>query len=89
MVWSYPRALFLAAGGYHHHLGLNTWAGADAAKPTDADARLVEWRIILPSADDVRATAESLRSSRYEVREEGMDFIAIDPWNTPVRLATE
>ena len=25
-VWSYPGALFLSAGGYHHHLGLNTWA---------------------------------------------------------------
>ncbi len=24
---SYPGALFMAAGGYHHHLGLNTWAG--------------------------------------------------------------
>ncbi|TVR53669.1 MAG: hypothetical protein EA421_10700 [Gemmatimonadales bacterium] len=26
VVWSYPGALFLSAGGYHHHLGLNTWA---------------------------------------------------------------
>jgi catechol 2,3-dioxygenase len=89
MVWSYPSALFLAAGGYHHHLGLNTWAGANAARPTDDDARLVEWRIILPSGDDVRAVAESLRSSGYEVSDEGPDFIATDPWNTPVRLATE
>src|SRR5437879_13728695 len=23
---TYPGALFLAAGGYHHHIGLNTWA---------------------------------------------------------------
>ena len=30
-VWSYPGALFLSAGGYHHHLGINTWAtGAGA-----------------------------------------------------------
>jgi catechol 2,3-dioxygenase len=29
MVWTYPGALFMAAGGYHHHLGTNTWsAGA-------------------------------------------------------------
>jgi catechol 2,3-dioxygenase len=27
-VWSYPRALFLAAGGYHHHLGTNIWSPA-------------------------------------------------------------
>jgi len=26
MVWSYPGALFLSAGGYHHHLGTHTWA---------------------------------------------------------------
>jgi catechol 2,3-dioxygenase len=87
MVWSYPSALFLAAGGYHHHLGLNTWAGPHAAKPTDADARLVEWRIILPSAEDVRGTVNSLRSGGHEVREDGMDYIATDPWDTPVRLA--
>jgi catechol 2,3-dioxygenase len=31
MVWDYPGALFLAAGGYHHHLGLNTWAGYSVA----------------------------------------------------------
>jgi catechol 2,3-dioxygenase len=88
MVWSYPSALFLAAGGYHHHLGLNTWAGANAARPTDADARLVEWRIVLSSVADLRATADSLRSANYEVREDGADFLASDPWNTPVRLTT-
>jgi catechol 2,3-dioxygenase len=32
VVWSYRDALFLSAGGYHHHLGLNVWAGADAAR---------------------------------------------------------
>ena len=26
VVWSYPGALFMSAGGYHHHLGTNTWA---------------------------------------------------------------
>jgi catechol 2,3-dioxygenase len=89
MVWSYPSALFLAAGGYHHHLGLNTWAGPNAPLPTDADARLVEWRIILPSAADARAAADSLRSAGYDAREEGVEFVSNDPWNTPVRLTTE
>src|SRR6185437_1175536 len=28
--WNYPGALFMSAGGYHHHLGANTWAGAGA-----------------------------------------------------------
>lgn len=89
MVWSYPSALFLAAGGYHHHLGLNTWAGANAARPTDDDARLLEWRIVLPSASDAHAAADSIRTAGYVVREDGADFVADDPWNTPVRIVTE
>jgi catechol 2,3-dioxygenase len=48
VVWSYPGALFMSAGGYHHHLGTNTWArGAPSAG--DADARLLEWEIIVPT----------------------------------------
>jgi catechol 2,3-dioxygenase len=40
VLWSLPGALFLSAGGYHHHVGVNTWvAGAPVA--TDADARLL------------------------------------------------
>ncbi|MEP6999167.1 MAG: VOC family protein [bacterium] len=87
MVWSYPGALFLAAGGYHHHLGLNTWAGAAAPRPTDADARLLEWRIILPSAIEVQRAAASLASSGFAVVADGDDCIATDPWGTSVRLA--
>ena len=87
MVWSYPSALFLAAGGYHHHLGLNTWAGARAPRPTEQDARLVEWRIILPSENDVRAVVESFRAAGSAVRQDGAQWVATDPWNTPVRIA--
>jgi uncharacterized YccA/Bax inhibitor family protein len=39
MVWSYPGALFLSAGGYHHHLGVNTWA-AGAPPAREGEARL-------------------------------------------------
>jgi catechol 2,3-dioxygenase len=35
MLRRYPGALFVAAGGYHHHLGLNTWAGAGAPPPPE------------------------------------------------------
>ena len=48
-VWHYPGALFLAADGYHHHLGANTWAGAGATPPTAEDAQLLEWTIIVPN----------------------------------------
>jgi catechol 2,3-dioxygenase len=35
MVRTYPGALFVAAGGYHHHLGLNTWMGEGAPPPPE------------------------------------------------------
>lgn len=86
MVWDHEGALFLGAGGYHHHLGLNTWVRAGATRPADAEAKLLEWRIILPSASDVRQAAESLASAGYAVTGDGDDRLAMDPWGTRVRL---
>ena len=84
-VWSYPGALFMSAGGYHHHLGTNTWA-KDAPVATDEDARLVEWQIALPDASSVDAATASLRHAGYAVDREGADAVARDPWGTRVRL---
>lgn len=83
--WSFPGALFLAAGGYHHHLGTNTWAaGAPAA--TDDDARLLEWELILPDTGAVDRAAEHIAAADYRVAVEGSDRIVVDPWGTPLRL---
>lgn len=74
-VWSYPGALFLAAGGYHHHLATNVWSPGPAAE--DDEARLIEWELVLPSEQDLHAARESLRASA--------DVVA-DPWGTQLRL---
>ena len=81
VVWSYPGALFLSAGGYHHHLGLNTWA-AGAAPAGDGDARLLEWEIIVPSPADAEAALASLAAAGYPAD----GGIARDPWGTALRL---
>ena len=52
-VWSYPGALFLAAGGYHHHLGTNVWAHGPSAR--EDDARLLDWEVVLPDRSAVDA----------------------------------
>ena len=88
VVWSYPGALFMSAGGYHHHLGTNTWArGAPAA--TDADARLLEWEIVVPGKRDAAEAAKSVKEAGYPVREVGDDWVLTDPWGTALRLVTE
>jgi catechol 2,3-dioxygenase len=81
----YPGALFLSAGGYHHHLGTNTWA-AGAARATDADARLLEWTIELPSEKDVRGAVQSLALSGYQAAHDDRDAVSVDPWGVGVRL---
>lgn len=81
MVWSYPGALFLAAGGYHHHLGTNIWAHGASAQPHEA--RLVEWELLVPSPDARAHAARHLRNSGYTIAEDGL---TADPWGTAVRL---
>jgi len=88
VVWSYPGALFLSAGGYHHHLGLNTWAGS-RAEPAHADEpRLMEWTIEVPDAESVAAAARSLETAGYPVERssDGADFVTRDPWGTALRV---
>lgn len=89
MVWSYPGALFLAAGGYHHHLGLNTWAGPRAVPAGEADARLLEWELVLPSGADADAAAGSLRAAGHPTEAGGEGWLATDPWGTRVRIRPE
>ena len=86
-VWSYPGALFLSAGGYHHHLAANTWA-AGAAPAGPDDARLVEWEILLPAPDVCRQAGDSLVASGYSVSADGDTRAATDPWGTTVRLVS-
>jgi len=88
VVWSYPGALFLSAGGYHHHLGVNTWAGPNAPRSGETDARLLEWRMIFPTPEDAKAAAERLAKAGREVTPSGGDWIVADPWGTRLRLAT-
>jgi len=85
VVWGYPGALFMSAGGYHHHLGTNTWA-ANAPLPTDDDARLLEWEIVVPDASVAASAAESLQSRGFEVRREETAVTARDPWGTQLRV---
>lgn len=86
VVWSYPGALFLSAGGYHHHLGVNTWA-AGATRPGANDARLLEWELVLPFERDVEAALDHLEGQGQSVEERGRgEGRVLDPWGTPLRL---
>lgn len=61
IVRGYPGALFLSAGGYHHHVGLNTWLGPGAPRQPDDAAGLIDWELRLPGPDAAR-TADELEA---------------------------
>jgi catechol 2,3-dioxygenase len=84
-VWSYPGALFMSAGGYHHHLGTNTWA-AGAPLAAEGDARLLEWQIVLPSPADVTAALEGVEQAGFTVERQGDSGLLRDPWGTGLRV---
>lgn len=88
MVWGYPGALFLGAGGYHHHLGANTWAGSGASAAAEDEARLVEWTVEVPTLAAVDAVAVSVAKAGFEVRRDEDDAVLRDPWGTALRVTS-
>lgn len=56
----YPGALFVSAGGYHHHLGVNTWNGPGGPAPPPGSRGLDRFEIVLPSDDDLEEAAAQL-----------------------------
>jgi catechol 2,3-dioxygenase len=87
MVRSYPGALFLAAGGYHHHLGLNTWQSEGAPPPPEGSLGLDRYELVLPDENERDAAAGRLGESGDPQRlEEGIQ--ATDPSGNRLLLTT-
>ena len=87
-VRGYPGALFVSAGGYHHHLGLNTWAGEGAPPPPPGSRGLREFEIVLPSTESLSAEEDRLRESGFEPSREGYRVRSSDPSGNRVVLTT-
>lgn len=79
-------ALFISAGGYHHHMGLNIWAGKGApAAPADAPG-IDYFTLLLPDAEALAEVSERMRQAGYAVIETEDTLILTDPWNIGIRL---
>lgn len=86
MVWSYPGALFFAAGGYHHHVGVNVWAGEAAAGPGTGDARLLEWTLEVPAPSAAPLIAALAGAGHDPDPQQAGGWLVSDPWGTRLRL---
>lgn len=83
---SYPGALFASAGGYHHHLGMNTWHSAGAG-PRAASLGLGELAITVPERADLDSVAARLLNNGLAFADDGRSITVKDPWGTEVRLS--
>ena len=86
-VWSYPGALFFSAGGYHHHLGTNTWSPGPSARADEA--RLLEWELVVPERKQTNDVAKRLRAGGYVVDDAPDGVRTSDPWGTRVHVRSE
>lgn len=58
-------AVFLSAGGYHHHIGLNTWAGKGASPPPQGHSGLFHFAILYPSRKELAKVLKKLIDAPY------------------------
>ncbi len=65
MTRRFPGALFMAAGGYHHHVGANVWA-AGSPVASARDPRLLFWEFVLPDMAECQRTAASFAASGFK-----------------------
>jgi catechol 2,3-dioxygenase len=86
-VWALlPSAAFVSAGGYHHHLGFNTWRGQGVPPAPPHTAGLLDWTIELPTADDVAAVRSRLHHAAIPTQDAQNGFVARDPWDIALRV---
>lgn len=82
------QALFVSAGGYHHHMAMNVW-NSRGAGPRKDTLGLGEVLIKLPGTDDVGALRERLARAGRAVADTGAEIAFEDPWNNRIRVSVD
>lgn len=65
--WYGSSAVFLSAGGYHHHIGLNTWAGEGVPPAPPGHAGLYHFAILFPTRKELARAFQRLRNAGYPI----------------------
>ncbi|MCK5313844.1 MAG: VOC family protein [Anaerolineales bacterium] len=84
-----PSAAFLSAGGYHHHLGVNTWAGVGAPPPPQDAVGLRWYEIRLPTQAELDGVANQARQAGYSLEEREEGLFLRDPSGNGVLLGVD
>ncbi len=84
----YPGALFVAAGGYHHHIGMNTWGGAGAPPPPSESVGLRWFAINVPDGPELKAVLARVRMANIDVRQTDAGWFLRDPSHNGIVLVS-
>ncbi|GAB6926858.1 catechol 2,3-dioxygenase [Paenibacillus sp. JCM 10914] len=79
-------ALFISAGGYHHHIGLNVWAGLGVPNTPRTAAGMEEYSIILPNDEELESVTGRIREAGLALEQRDGVWAVQDPSDIWVRL---
>jgi catechol 2,3-dioxygenase len=87
VVRGYPGALFVSAGGYHHHIGLNTWQSAGGSPPPPGSIGLRAFEVELPNREELERTLERAQAAGVDAERDNGNALVRDPSGNAVVLS--
>jgi catechol 2,3-dioxygenase len=85
-VRGYPGALFVSAGGYHHHIGLNTWHSAGSPPPPPGSVGLRSFELALPGVTEFERTLAGVEAAGIPAERSDGSALVRDPSGNGVLL---
>jgi catechol 2,3-dioxygenase len=86
VVAKWPGALFVSAGGYHHHIGMNTWESRGGHAPEELTAGLREFSVSLPDKAELARLISQIETAGVPVERGADSAVVLDPWQNRVKL---
>ncbi|OXS61444.1 catechol 2,3-dioxygenase [Bacillus sp. V-88] len=81
------QALFISTGGYHHHIGLNTWKGVGAPAPSENSVGLNWFTLHFPNEDKRKSIIHSLEAMGATIKEHDGKILTVDPSGNRIYLS--
>lgn len=80
------QALFISTGGYHHHIGLNTWNGIGAPAPAENSVGLKYFTLLFSSEESREKIVNQLQRMGVTILEENNGYVVHDPSGNRIHL---
>ncbi|MEO2076815.1 MAG: VOC family protein [Bacillus sp. (in: firmicutes)] len=85
-VATYPQAVFLSTGKYHHHIAINSWQGVEAPPPSINSVGLKWYTLVFPDMSVREAVVKQLQQIGAPVKKEQDYYLTNDPAGNQIRL---